>query len=408
MCPVANSCKFFEDRNTARLPSSKTLKKIPFEIAPSQGFPPRILGSLPEELHFAKLSAHFLHFSQGSSIFTRDFGHGSQQILSLGPFGPARWWCAMASTSARRFWCWWCAYRRLGCRSPRGRARRWPMPSRSRRWRAWDAGTPRNGGVVSAFFSYYNYSVWDFSPHFCVGFLFFWVLYPVRSSSSVRLSHFLSHTTLSRTIFHIFHTQLCHTIFDTPIFDTQTLSHTIFDTQSSIITRTHNLWHTTLSHTIFDTYNHNLSDTTRHLLPSTFVLRGRRYTSGTGLDPVARLGPAGRGWRRGTLRGRRGTWRPPRSICVADVGLGDIHILFAWQAWHLWHWAGSGGALGSRWSPVTPRHFAWQAWHLATSALQLRGRSGTWWHPHSLYVAGVALISLGFHWAVFREPTYNF
>ena len=58
-----------------------------------------------------------------------------------------------------------------------------------------------------------NYSVRDFSPHFCVGFLMvlvFLVLYPVRSSS-VRLRHFLSHTTLSRTIFHIFHTQLCHT-----------------------------------------------------------------------------------------------------------------------------------------------------------------------------------------------------
>ena len=34
---------------------------------------------------------------------------------------------------------------------------------------------------------------------------------------------------------------------------------------------------------------------------------------------------------------------------------------FAWQARHFWHWAGSGGALGPRWSPVTPQHFAWQA-----------------------------------------------
>ena len=48
-----------------------------------------------------------------------------------------------------------------------------------------------------------------------------------------------------------------------------------------------------------------------HLVTSTFVLRGRRGTYGTGLALVARLG---------------------------------------WD-----------------WSPVTPRHFAWQAWPLETS-----------------------------------------
>jgi len=35
----------------------------------------------------------------------------------------------------------------------------------------------------------------------------------------------------------------------------------------------------------------------------------------------------------------------------------------------LWHWAGSGGALGCRWSPVMPR----QAWHFQTSTLCVRG-----------------------------------
>jgi len=63
---------------------------------------------------------------------------------------------------------------------------------------------------------------------------------------------------------------------------------------------------------------------------------------------------------------------------VALGDLGDIHLRFAWQAWYLSHLAGSGDALGPRWSPVTPpRHFAWQAWHLATSTFVLRGKGGT-------------------------------
>ena len=40
-------------------------------------------------------------------------------------------------------------------------------------------------------------------------------------------------------------------------------------------------------------------------------------------------------------------------------------------------------------------HFAWQARYLATSTVTLRGRRGTWWHPPSLCVAGVALMALG-------------
>ena len=35
-----------------------------------------------------------------------------------------------------------------------------------------------------------------------------------------------------------------------------------------------------------------------------------------------------------TLRGRRGNWRHPPSLCVAGVALGDIHLRFTWQAWH--------------------------------------------------------------------------
>ena len=85
------------------------------------------------------------------------------------------------------------------------------------------------------------------------------------------------------------------------------------------------------------------------------------------------------------------TWRHPPSLHMAGVALGHIHVRFTWQAWHLRHWAGSGGTPGSQLTPWTPRLFAWQAWHLVTSTFTLRGRRGTWSHPHSFHVAGVAL-----------------
>jgi len=90
---------------------------------------------------------------------------------------------------------------------------------------------------------------------------------------------------------------------------------------------------------------------------------------------VARLVAVGRPGRRGTLHGRRGTWRHPPSLCVAGVALAHIALRFAWQAWHFWHWVGSGAgvALGD-----IHRHFPWQAWHVATSTFVLRGRRGPW------------------------------
>ena len=72
-----------------------------------------------------------------------------------------------------------------------------------------------------------------------------------------------------------------------------------------------------------------------HLATSTFVLRGRRGTYGTGLALVARLGAV-----------------TPRHFCVAGVALGDICL-----------------------------RFTWQALHLVTSTFVLRGRRGTWRHP---------------------------
>ena len=180
-----------------------------------------------------------------------------------------------------------------------------------------------------------------------------------------------------------------------------------------------------------------------HLVTSTFVSRGRRGTYGTGRALVAHRVLSWRRGRRGSLRGRRGTWWHPPSLCVAGVAIGDIHLHFAWQAWHLatstfvsrgrrgtlshphsFHVAGvaltalgglwwrtgfsadavdaaalcvAGVALGDihlhfAWQAWHLRHFAWQAWQLVTSTFTLRGRRGTRWHPPSLCVAGVTLI----------------
>ena len=192
-----------------------------------------------------------------------------------------------------------------------------------------------------------------------------------------------------------------------------------------------------------------------HNLTSTFVLRGRRGTHGTGwrawaglvADDAAALCVAGvaqshihlrfawQAWRSLTstfvLRGRRGThgtrWRAwaglvaddAAALCVAGVAQSHIHLRFAWQAWHKltstivlhgrrgthgtgWRaWAGlvadDAAALcvaGVAQSPIHLR-FAWQAWHNLTSTFVLRGRRGTISHPPSFHVAGVALMGLG-------------
>ena len=249
----------------------------------------------------------------------------------------------------------------------------------------------------------------------------------------------LSHTTLSHTIFHNFVTHhLSHTTLS-PIFHTQ-LCHT-----PSFTTLSQTLFHTQLCHPSFTsprplrgrrgTYGTGLALVARlgwdwspvaalcvagvalgdihlrfawqawHLETSTFVLRGRRGTYGTGLALVARLGwdwslvtPQHFAWQAWHLatptfvsRGRCGTWRHlPR---------------FAWQLWHLWHWAGSGGALGLGSLCVAGvalgdihLRFTWQVWHLETSTFVLRGSRDTSRHPPSFCVAGVALMALGWLW----------
>ena len=176
-----------------------------------------------------------------------------------------------------------------------------------------------------------------------------------------------------------------------------------------------------------------------HNLTSTFVLRGRRGTDGTGWRAWSGFVAQGahfawQAWHLVTStfvsRGRRGTDSHPPSFCVASVALMVLcgalgpdlspgaprH--FAWQAWHLvtstfvscgrrganshppsFCVAGVAlmvlcGALGPDLSPGAPRHFAWQAWHLVTSTFVSRGRRGTNSHPPSFCVAGVALMVL--------------
>ena len=111
-----------------------------------------------------------------------------------------------------------------------------------------------------------------------------------------------------------------------------------------------------------------------HLVTSTFVLRGKRGTCGTGLAPRAWAG-----------LGADGRSVTPRQLCVAGVALGDIHLRFAWQAWHLWHWVARLDWLGR--GDAAAR---WQAWRRKHTFV-LRGRRGTWSHPPSFCVAGVAL-----------------
>ena len=165
------------------------------------------------------------------------------------------------------------------------------------------------------------------------------LLRPRPSITHNFVTHHLSHTQLCHT-HHLSHTNLSHTI-SSDNFVTQHLSHpTLSDT-----TMSHHLSHTTLSHTHTPSFTPNF---VRH----NFVTHHLSHTT------------------------------------------------LSWQAWLLRQWAGSGGALWRAWSPVTPGYFAWQVWHLATWTCILRGRRGTWRHPPSLCVAGVALGGIHLHFAV--------
>jgi len=136
-------------------------------------------------------------------------------------------------------------------------------------------------------------------------------------------------------------------------------------------------------------------------------LRGRPGTYGTGLalwwgtwfpvDPV--VGAACRGcW-----RGRRGTWRHGRALCVADVATwrsragtwrhgpsvcvaGVALMALGWLWWRAWFpvvavVAAAVGVAGMALGDID-LHFEWQAWR----------------HRRALCVAGVPLTALGWLW----------
>ena len=190
---------------------------------------------------------------------------------------------------------------------------------------------------------------WTYSPHLCVGFLFL-ILYPAASSSASASSAApLSHS-------HNFVTHhLSHTIFHTPSHSHNFVTHTTWQA-----------WH----------------------------CGTRRHLPAFGVAGVALVALGWLWWRAWSPLVARGA----APLCVAGVALGDNHLRFTWQAWYLRHVAGSGGALGRRWSPEAPRHFSWQAWHLVTSTFVSRGRRGTWRHLPAFCVAHVALVALGWLW----------
>ena len=122
-----------------------------------------------------------------------------------------------------------------------------------------------------------------------------------------------------------------------------------------------------------------------HNLTSTFVLRGRRGTHGTGWRAWAGL-----------------VADDAAALCVAGLAQPHTHLRFAWQAWHnltsTFVLRGRRGTHGTGWrawaglvaddaaalcvAGVAQSHihlrFTWQAWHNPTSTFVLRGRRGTW------------------------------
>ena len=157
---------------------------------------------------------------------------------------------------------------------------------------------------------------------------------------------------------------------------TPTHPHTHTPTHPHTHTPTHPHTHTpTHPHTHTPTHPHTHTPTHPHTHTHTFSRLSPPPRSHTTLSHIAH-----------TQLSKYTTPSHRPSFCVAGVALR--------------HWAGSGDALGSGWSTVTPQSFVWQAWRLVTSTVTLCGGRGTWWHRPSLCVAGVALgdIDLHFVW----------
>ena len=233
-------------------------------------------------------------------------------------------------------------------------------------------------------------------------------------SHTIFVTHHLSrthtHTSLSHTIFHthlcltpsLSHTSLSHTIFRTHLCLTPSLSHThtIFRTPS--FTHHRGTWrHRPSSHTIFHTQHCHTPSFTHDLPHTVFVTHHLSHTSFTDSPTsfcVAGMALMALGW----LWWR--AWSPlvardAAPLCVAGVALGNIHRRFRWHSWHL---ATSSFVLPGRrgtydtWLGLATRFAVNRPWHCAT----LRGRRGTWRHPPSFHVVGVAFgnIQLRFAW----------
>ena len=217
-----------------------------------------------------------------------------------------------------------------------------------------------------------------FPTSLCVGFLFL-ILYPdpppppPPPPPPLVTHNFVTHNfvTLSFT-----HNIVTHTTCSHIALSYTTLSHTLFHTHKfvthNLLTHrhnfvTHSLSHTTLSHTTLS-LDLRFAWQAWRLLTPTFVLRGRRGTYETGLALVASMGAASRPWRRGTLRGRRGTWWHRPSFCVAGVAL----MTLGWPWWRAWAQLVARGAAALCVAGVALGDIDVSfAWHLVTSTLRV-------------------------------------
>ena len=161
-----------------------------------------------------------------------------------------------------------------------------------------------------------------------------------------------THTQLAHTQFvhtQLVHTQLAHTQLDpTQLTHTQLVPHNLL-THNLL---THNL-PTQLAHTqLVHTHNLSTHNSLTHNFSTDNLLTQLVHTHNLLTHNLSTHNLSTHNWlthnliphnllthnlRRGSLRGRRGAWRHPASLCVAGVALGDIDRHFAWQAWHLWH-----------------------------------------------------------------------
>ena len=172
-----------------------------------------------------------------------------------------------------------------------------------------------------------------FSPHLCVGFLFL-ILYP---GCRLRVPPPPPAASLTLTIQNFTYNNFTYNNFTYNNFTHRNLAHLCH-----MPSLTSQLCHipslTSQLHTPSLTY-HNFTHTQAwHLVTSTFVSRRFAWQAWHLWHCVARLVRICRLWRRGPLRGRRGTWWHPPWYHVAGVAQSRIHGRFAWQALHSWHW----------------------------------------------------------------------